>query len=376
VVGVDQEDPLRSSWAVHGRTVVLLALVGNYEILTSFVVPTDMDWLNYQHVRYFAAIVREGGLARAGEALHLTHSTLSAQLRELEAFLGAPLFERRGRRLLLTPFGETIAGYAAELERVGAELLDVARGSRSGPRLSPLRVGLVDALPRTTGFRLIEPALTDDPRPLLQMHHGPLQRLLGALSENQLHLVLADQPAPEGLSRALHSHLLGRSDVLLYATQPLAARCRARFPASLDGAPMVLPAVGTGLRRSLEGWLSERALRPVVVAEAEDAAMMRVLGVRGLGVFPVRAALKAEVEDLAGVALVGSLEGVSESYYAIAHERRVKHPGVAAIIAAGRAGLTVTTPTTKPTTEARRSPPPGTAGPRRSRSRRRGGDRG
>jgi LysR family transcriptional regulator, transcriptional activator of nhaA len=303
-----------------------------------------MDWLNFHHVRYFFAVVTEGGLTGAGAKLHLTHSTLSAQLRSLEEFLGAPLFERRGRRLVLTPFGEMMAGYAAELERVGAEMLDVARGRATGALQVPFRVGLVDGLPRTTGFRLLEPALAADPRPLLQMRHGGLQRLLSELADNQLHLVLSDQPVPEGLGGGVHAHPLGRSEVLLYGVRSLARQYRPGFPVSLAGAPMVMPATGTALRRALDGWLLDRALRTVVSAEAEDAAMLRVLGVRGLGLFPVRAALRAEVEDLAGVELVGPLEGVHESYYAIASERRVKHGGVAAIIEAGRLGLAVAGP--------------------------------
>lgn len=298
-----------------------------------------MEWLNFQHVRYFSAIVTEGGLARAGEKLRLTHSTLSAQLKSLEAFLGAPLFERRGRRLVLTPFGETMAGYAAELERVGAELLDVARERAPGALAAPFRVGLVDGLPRTTGFRLVEPALAATPRPLLQMRHGALAPMLSALADNQLHLVLSDQPVPEGLGGVVHAHLLGRSEVVLFGTRELARRYRPRFPRSLAGAPMVLPGMATGLRRSLDGWLSDRGLRPMVTAETDDASMLRVLGARGLGLFPVRAALRAEVEDLPGVELVGRLPGLRESYYAIASERRVKHPGVAAVIEASRLGL-------------------------------------
>lgn len=297
-----------------------------------------MEWLNHQHVRYFLAIVKEGGLARAGEKLRLTHSTLSVQLRSLEDFLGAPLFERRGRRLVLTPFGENIATYAAELERVGTELLDVARG-RGGDRRVAFRVGLVDGLPRTTGFRLVEPALEGAPRPLLQMFHGSLETLLRQLADNQLHVLLSDQLAPEGQGSGVHAHALGRSGVLLYGVRALARRHRPRFPRGLEGAPLVLPGLGSGLRRSLDAWLSERELRPLITAEVDDAAMMRVLGVRGLGLFPVREALRAEVEDLPGVELVGALEGVQESYYAIAKERRVKHPGVAAIIDASRRGF-------------------------------------
>jgi hypothetical protein len=117
-----------------------------------------MEWLNYHHLFYFSVIVQEGGLAKAAARLRLSHSTLSTQLRALEEFLGCELFERCGRRLVLTPMGAEVAEYADEIFRMGAELVDVARGLKDG-RCSALRVGVVDALPKTFIYRLLEPAM-------------------------------------------------------------------------------------------------------------------------------------------------------------------------------------------------------------------------
>src|SRR5262249_50550071 len=120
-----------------------------------------LEWLNYHHLYYFWLIAQEGGLARAADRIGLTHSTLSAQLKSLEAFLGGKLFERRARRLVLTPFGAEVASYATDIFRLGTELVDVVRGRAPG-RQTSLHVGVVGSLPKSVTYRLLEPALADE----------------------------------------------------------------------------------------------------------------------------------------------------------------------------------------------------------------------
>src|SRR5687768_14713853 len=135
-----------------------------------------MEWLNYHHLLYFSVIARRGSLARAAEELSVTHSTLSAQLRALEGFLGGDLFERRGRGLILTPFGAEVASYAGDIFRTGAELVEVARGRKSGGR-GALGVGAMGNLPKSIIFRLLEPALRVDPETVLDVRQDRSERL-------------------------------------------------------------------------------------------------------------------------------------------------------------------------------------------------------
>jgi LysR family transcriptional activator of nhaA len=295
------------------------------------------DWLNFQHLFYFWTIAREGGLSRAGERLRITHSTLSVQLRTLEEFLGAPLFERRGRRLVLTPFGAEVAAHASEIFRLGAELVDVARGTLE-PGRTAFRVGAVSSLPKSLTYRLLEPALGAGSGPL-QVIQDDLGRLLEALASHRLHLVLSDVPPADGLALRVHAHVLGESEILLYGTKALAARYRKGFPQSLERAPFVLPRETSNLRKLIDRWLAERGIRVRMEAEIDDAALLRVVGAAGRGLFPVRAALRAEVEEAHGAAFVGKLAGVRERVFAISAERRVRHPAVAAIIVHARQRL-------------------------------------
>ncbi len=299
-----------------------------------------MEWLNFHHLFYFWRIAREGGLSRAAEQLHVTHSTLSAQLRSLEEFFGGPLFERRGRRLVLTPLGEQAALYADDIFRLGRELVDTARG-RLGERQHSLRVGIVSSLPKSVAYRLLEPGMATEGFGSLFARQDRLAKLMEELAAGRLHLVLSDSPPPESGPQRVFAHPLGHSEVLLYGAPKLAKLYRARFPKSLADAPMLLPTPQAALRKVLDRWFVENALQVRVVGEFDDAGLMRVAGARGQGLLPVRSALRAEVEDAHSMQLVGPLHGVLERYFVISSEKRVRHPAVTALIDAARQGLEV-----------------------------------
>ena len=298
----------------------------------------DTEWLNYHHLYYFWRIAREGGLSRAAEQLHLTHSTLSAQLRTLEEFSGGPLFERRGRRLVLTPLGEEVASYADEIFHLGSELVDVVRG-RTAERKLALRVGIVSSMPKSVAYRLLQPGMAVPGYGSLVARQDRMDRLLEELASGRLHLVLSDSPPAESSSQRVYAHLLGESGILLYGTADLAKKYRAKFPASLGGAPVLLPTAQSSLRRLLDRWFVEKELRVQVSGEFDDAGLMRVAGGHGQGLLPVRTALRAEVEDAYALEHVGALDGLVERYYLVSVERRVRHPAVSALIEHARLGL-------------------------------------
>ncbi|CAN5652240.1 transcriptional activator NhaR [soil metagenome] len=296
------------------------------------------EWLNYHHLFYFWRIAREGGISRAAVQLRLTHSTLSVQLKALEEFLGGSLFERRGRRLVLTPLGEEVASYADDLFRLGSELVDVARG-RTAERKQSLRVGIVSSIPKSVAYRLLEPGMATPGFGSIVARQDRLERLLEELAAGRLHIILSDATPPESTAQKVFAHLLGESSLLLYGAPTLAAEYRRKFPKSLAGAPLLLPTSQSALRKELDRWFVERGVRVEVVGEFDDAGLMRIAGARGLGLLPVRAALRAEVEDLLSLSLVGELTGVVERYYVLSVERRVRHPAVVALINRGRVEL-------------------------------------
>lgn len=294
-----------------------------------------MEWLNYHHLLYFWLSAKKKSVTAAAKQLRLSQPTVSGQIRQLEESLGHKLLDRTGRQLELTPEGQTVYRYADEIFGLGQELLDAVRDQPVG---RPLRLvaGVADALPKLIVRRLLAPAL-ELPEPIeLVVREAPGDQLLGELAIHALDLVLADSPiAPNAGVRAFN-HLLGESSVAFFATPALAAKLAEGFPRSLDGAPFLFPGANTVFRRCLDHWLDDRDLRPRLVAELEDSALAKAFGQAGAGVFVAPVAIEREVAQQYDVQVFGRASDLTERYYAITVERRIKHPGVVAISRAAR----------------------------------------
>lgn len=297
-----------------------------------------MEWLNYHHLLYFYTVAREGGLAPAARVLNLAHPTISSQIHLLEDALGEKLFRRTGRRLEMTEMGQVVYRYAEEIFGLGQEMLDVVRGRATGRPVKVL-VGVADALPKLVVHRLLEPARRLPEPVVLVVHEDKSDRLLGDLSMHALDVVLADAPLGPGTSVKAFNHLLGECEVLIFGVARLAARHRRGFPGSLDGAPMILPTDNTTLRRSLDQWFQQKGIRPRVVAEIGDSALLKTIGHDGLGLFPAPGVVESQVRRQFGVQVVGRLPEVKERFYAVTIERKLRHPAVAAICHAAREEL-------------------------------------
>lgn len=299
-----------------------------------------MEWLNYHHLHSFWVVAREGGLVAGAKARHVSHPTLSAQIHALEDQLGAKLFTRVGRRLVLTETGRVVYRYAEEIFTLGNELVDTVAGRSTGQPLR-LDVGVANVVPKLIVRSLLAPALHLREPVRLVCREDSYERLLAELSLHTLDVVIADAPVPPGSRvRAFH-HLLGETGVSLFGTAPLVATHRRGFPASLDGAPMLLPLEGGPLRRSLNQFFDRHDVKPRVVAELEDSALLKVVGADGLGLFPAPSVLEKEVVRQYGVQLLGRVDDVRERFYAITAERRLKNPAVVAISEAARHELFV-----------------------------------
>lgn len=285
------------------------------------------DQLNFHHLRYFWAVIREGGVTRASERLHVSQPAISAQLRELERSLQARLYTRSGRNLVLTDIGRVAYQYADQIFGIGRELVEVVTG-RSSPRPRALSIGIVDAVPKLIVYRLLEPALRLRPAVRIICLEGKLDRLVTELALHQLDLVLSDAPASAKV-RA-YSHLLGESGVGIYGVKSFAPLKR-RFPASLRGAALLMPVESASLRRSIDRWLESHGAAANIVGEFEDSALMKVFGQKGLGMFPAPLALSRDIKIQYGAELIGRLDGLTERSYAITVERRLKHPAAVAI---------------------------------------------
>lgn len=294
-----------------------------------------MEWLNYHHLYYFWTVARSGTVSAASRSLKLAQPTVSTQLRALSESLGVQLFQREGRTLRLTEEGKIVFRYAEEIFNLGRELQGAIKGQHGKFGLT-LRVGIVDILPKLISYELLRPAFSLSEKISVHCREDDFQHLLGELASHELDVVLADAPLPPNAHIKAFSHSLGSSQISFFGTKKLISRLRSTFPKSLDNAPMLLPTTGTALRRLLDQWFDTHAIRPWVVAEFEDSALMKIFGQSGVGIFPSPTIISREIKQKYNVQAIGAAKEIKEHYYAISTERRLRHPAVIAISSTAR----------------------------------------
>jgi len=273
--------------------------------------------------------------------LRLAQPTISGQIRALEETLGEKLFARQGRNLVLTEFGRVVYRYADEIFSLGQEMVDVLKGRPTG-RPARLAVGVSDLVPKLVVYRILNPAMQlADPVQIVCRESSP-DVLINELSMHELDLVLTDSPVPPGGRFKAYSHMLGASGVSVFAQAGLAAEYYRQFPQSLDGAPFLLPLENSMLRRSLDHWFDDNRIRPRIVAECQDSALLKTFGHSGAGLFVAPTVVEEDVRSMYKVDVIGRIPEVQERFYAISIERKFKNPAVTAILDSAREQLFAT----------------------------------
>ncbi len=289
-----------------------------------------MKWLNYHHLLYFWTVVHEGGLRPASERLHVSQPSISAQISALETALGEKLFRRSGRSRTLTEMGRVVFDYAEDIFSLGREMLNTVK-HQSGRRPFRFRVGIADSVPKLIAYEIIRPVFQLKPPVQMVCREGKVAALLALLAAQRLDIVLADEPAASALKLKSFNHPLGASEVMFCAAPSLARKLRPKFPQSLHGAPALLPAENTAFRAALETWFDSIGIRPRLVAEFEDTALMHPAADDGTGFVPIHRVISKRAARLYGWQTVGRASDCIGRFYAITGQRRLKHPAIVAI---------------------------------------------
>jgi LysR family transcriptional regulator, transcriptional activator of nhaA len=280
--------------------------------------------LNYRHLYYFWVVAKAGGMAKAAAQLGMAIQTVSAQVRALEQALGHALLKPAGRGLALTEAGEAALRQAEQIFQLGEQLPVMVREAAQSPVVR-LAVGVADCLPKLVVWRLMLPALQTPPFRLL-CHVDEVHDLLGDLALHRLDVVLADRPPPPNPNLRLYSHALGSSGVSWYGTPAWASRARRGFPQSLAEVPVLLPTGHAAVRPALDQWFERQGVRPQVVGEFEDSALLKTAGSHGLGIFPAADLVHDDLLQHYQVRRIAACEGVQEHFYAIGAEKKLLHP--------------------------------------------------
>ncbi|WP_027283259.1 LysR family transcriptional regulator [Rubritepida flocculans] len=291
-----------------------------------------MAALNYRHLRQFHAIAQEGSLTRAARRLNVAQSALSTQLRQLEAQLGHALFERKGRRMELTEAGRIALDHAETIFRTGAELLDTLKGQRAAMR-RVLRIGAIPTLSRNFQLELLRPLIGRGDVELV-VRSGPLRELLAQLDALTLDAVLSNEPVPGDAESPWVSRLLDEQPVSLVARKARGARAF-RFPEALRETPVLLPGRQSQIRQRFDLIMQEAGIRPLILAEVDDMAMLRLLARESPGVTLVPPVVVRD--ELAAGVLVERcrVPNLAEGFYAITRARRFPNPLLAELLGEG-----------------------------------------
>jgi LysR family transcriptional activator of nhaA len=289
-----------------------------------------MAGLNFKHLRYFWMVAKSGSIARASEQLHLTPQSISGQLSEFEDALGVELFRRVGRGLELTETGQKMLSYAEQIFTLGNELLESLHEDAL-PQSTPFRVGIADSVPKMVAYRLVEPSLGGSDPIKLICREGRLTSLLGDMAVHRLDMVIADRPMPDNLNVRGYAHFLGESGVSIFASQALLKQRDDDFPGVLANRPFLMPGADVALHSRLLRWFESERLRPRIVGEFDDSALLMAFGQAGAGYFAAPTAIEDYVIHQYQVQVAGRIEVVREQIYAITNERKLTHPIISAI---------------------------------------------
>jgi LysR family transcriptional activator of nhaA len=292
-----------------------------------------MSFLNYHHLRYFRAIATEGTLTGAANRLGVSQSSLSVQLKHLEDNLGQPLFMRERKSLVLTEAGRIALEYAETIFRAGDELVGVLQ-NRPGDRRSLLRIGSVSTLSRNFQLACVQPFIGREDVELV-LSSGSLRELLARLKTQTLDLVLSNLPVKRDSETPWHSHLLEKQPVWLVGKKR-GRRRKFRFPEDLAEEPLILPSLDSSIRVAFDLEMERLGIIPVIGAEVDDMAMLRLLAREGAGLALVPPVVVAGELQRGQLVEHYRFTDIRESFYAITPSRRFPNPLVAELLAHGR----------------------------------------
>lgn len=293
-----------------------------------------MRTLNYRHLRYFWAVAHDGNLTRTAKRLNVSQSALSVQIKRLEQDVGQPLFERRGRSLVLTEAGRVALDHADLIFSTGDSLLRTLQGAEQ--LRTAVRIGAMATLSRNFQISFLKPLLGRQDIDII-LRSGSTAELLTELEALSLDIVLLNRPPAQDAATPLISHRLAEQRVSLVGRSGSFA-AGGDLESLLDSYPVILPSANSGIRGEFDALIDRLDLRPQVAAEVDDMAMMRLLVREGVGLAVLPPIVVTDELDSGLLTEMCRLPGIAESFYAVSVERKYQNPLVSTLLDANSPG--------------------------------------
>jgi LysR family transcriptional activator of nhaA len=285
--------------------------------------------LNYNHLRYFWVVAKEGHLTRAAEKLNLSQSALSVQIKTLEGHLGHALFERRGRRLVLTATGQFTLDYCETIFSTGDALL---RGLKDrGLGRKTVRVGAISTLSRNFQIGLLRSLMGTNDYAFV-IRSGTMVELLALLKAHRLDVVLVNQIPLRDAATSWTARLIDEQPVSLIGT-PERLKGRTDFKTLLAEEPVILPTADSGYRNDID-LFAEPLDHPLkIIAEVDDMAMMRLLAREDIGLAILPPVVVTDELQSGRLVEACVLPGIKEVFSAITLKSELPNPALDALFA-------------------------------------------
>jgi LysR family transcriptional activator of nhaA len=285
--------------------------------------------LNFNHLHYFWSVAHEGSLTRAAQRLNLSQSAVSVQIQKLERQIGHPLFDRLGKKLILTEAGQIALDYADTVFKAGDELISTLRGRPLASR-QILRVGALTTLSRNFQLEFLRPLVGRADVELI-VRSGTLRDLITQLETHAIDVVLANSAATRDSRSLLRNYLLNEQPVSLVGRPPR-RKPRFRFPNDLRTEPILLPSLDSDTRVAFDRILELAGIRPNILAEVDDMAMLRLLAREREGVTLVPPIVVRDELRTGTLIEHCRIPEVTEKFYAIVQKRRFPNQLLAKIL--------------------------------------------
>lgn len=285
--------------------------------------------LNYNHLRYFHFVAHEPSLTQAAKHLHISQSALSVQIKTLERELGHPLFERTGKKLVLTEVGRMVLDYADQMFRTGEDLLDQL--TRKGPvARKVLRIGAITTLSRNFQIRFYQPLLAD-PEVELVLTSGSMAELLRRLEDYQLDVVLTNTAPVRDSATPWVSHLVSEQPVSLIG-DPMLATGQRSLEEILTTEPLLLPSLDSSIRVAFDALVERLGIQVSLKAEVSDMTMLRLVARERQGVAVVPPIVVKDELESGVLAVIRDIPDITETFYAVMVRRTFPNPLLAELI--------------------------------------------
>lgn len=273
-------------------------------------------WLNYSQLQYFRSIAHLGSIAEASRNLRVSAPALSKQLKSLEEHLGAQLFYREKKKLILTSFGKYVLGYADTIFSAGEELL-----TNINDKLHEnlFHVGVSSGLPKVITTGIISYVSKNFPEVSILVTEGDDKLLLEKIVSSECDIVFTDSIL-NSKDSVIESKNFLSSAIAIYGTKSY-LKYGKNFPKSVENIPILLPSIHTNLRYKIDQWFLNNHIHYNLVAELQDSGSKKILAASGAGTLVISELGAEQLVAEKKVVKILDIDEVEDFYYTI----RPKH---------------------------------------------------